>query len=279
MSTVKLGTLVADPGLAVGTAADPWECLASGAADLPGDHAAVAAALAVSRTGVRPHRSSLAARVGLVNLGRAAGDPGLVLLLTPKGGARSANYRGTWVVWGLPRPSVNLFVGPALQGFASAAGATLDPGTALRMIGSRSFADMDVTIDVTVGHVLRPLVYRIYPDAPLHEVQGLMLRRGLATIPVVGKDHRLVGVIAASDVLSHVLPGSEVSAERRGLAARDIMRRAVLCVSEGESLVEASRSMIARQVSRLPVVRDGRLVGFLDRGTVLHAFADALVIR
>ncbi len=278
MSRVKLGQLIADPGVVVGAAADPWECLAAGAVDLPGGHAAIAAALNVSRAGIRPHRTSLAPRVDLINLGRDAGDPGLIFLLTPKGGGRGADYRGTWVVWGLPRPSVNLFLGPALKGVAGAGGEMLVPETALQIIGSRHVADMDIETDVTVGHVLQPLVYRVYPDAPIHEVQYLMLRRGLATIPVVGKDHEMLGVIAASDVLSHILPGSEASAERRSIVARDIMKRAVLCVSEGESLVEASRSMIARKVSRLPVVREGRVVGFLDRGTVLRAFADTLVI-
>ena len=278
MSTVKLGKLIADPGVAVGTAADPWECLTAGAVDLPDHHAAIAAAVMVARARVRPHRTPLAARLDLMNLGGDAGDPSLIFLLTPKGGARNADYRGTWVVWGLPRPSVNLLLGPALKGLASATGEPPQPETALQIIGSMRFSDIDMEMDVTVGHVLQPLVYRIYPDAPMHEVQYLMLRRGLATIPVVGKDHEMLGVIAVSDVLSHILPGSEGSAERRSLTARDIMKRTVLCVSEGESLVEASRSMIARQVSRLPVVREGRLVGFLDRATVLRAFADTLVI-
>ncbi len=278
MSTVGLGELITDPGLAVGTAADPWDCLKADSPDLPEGHGAVAAALTVSDTGVRPHPTSLAMGVDLVNLGRDAGSPGLTLLLTPKGGARSMDYRGTWIVWGLPRPSVNLFLGPALKRLTPAKRALCQPDTALQVIKSKNFIDNNIELEVTVRHVLQPLVYRIYPDAPMHEVQDLMLRRGLATIPVVGKDHELLGVIAVSDVLAHILPGSEGSVERRSLTARDIMKRAVLCVSEDESLVEASRSMIARQVSRLPVVREGRLVGFLDRGTVLRAFADTLVI-
>ena len=278
MSTVKLGQLLADPGVAGGTVADPWECLTTEAVDLPDRHAATSAALMVSGAGVRPNRTTLTARVGLMNLGVDAGDPGLIFLLTPIDGARNADYRGTWVVWGLPCPSVNLFLGPALKGLAPVTGEMLQPDTALHIIESKQFSDIDIEVDVTVGHVLQPLVYRVYPDAPVHEVQYLMLRRGLATIPVVGKDHEMLGVIAVSDVLSHILPGSEGSAERRSLVARDIMKRAVLCVSESEDLVEASRSMIARQVSRLPVVREGRLVGFLDRGVVLRAFADTLVI-
>jgi CBS domain-containing protein len=279
MSTVKLRQLIADPGVAVATKTDAWQSLVAGAVeDLPRDHAVLVAARGGSRAKVRPHRNSLSARIGLINLGCDAADPGLFFLLTPRDGTRPADYRGTWVVWGLPRPAVNLFLGPALMELAALTGEMPDPEKALQLIESRQFHDKEIEVNVTVGHVLHSLVYRIYPDAPMHEVQYLMLRRGLATIPVIGKDHELLGVIAVSDVLSHTLPESEGSAERRALLARDIMKRAVLGVSEGESLAEASRSMIARQVSRLPVVREGRLVGFLDRGTVLRAFADTLVI-
>ena len=36
--------------------------------------------------------------------------------------------------------------------------------------------------------------------------------------------------------------------------------------------------MIGRGVSMLPVVRDGEIIGFLTRGTVMRAFAEAIVI-
>lgn len=274
---MKLGQLVTDPPVAVCAGPGPWDCLTEGSVELPHGHPALAAAGRVSRAGVQPCRTSLTPRVDLLNLGRDAGDPGLLFLLAPGGGSGGRDLRGTWVVWGVPRPSVNLFLGSALKGFSSLAGQTPDRDAALRIIGSNTFRDIDMEMDVRVRHVLRPLVYRVYPDAPLREVQDLMLRRGLAAIPVVGKDHEMLGVVEAGDVLSHIVPGNEGSAERRSPMARDIMKRTVLCVSEDESLIEASRSMIARHVPRLPVVREGRLVGFLDRGAVLRAFADTVV--
>ena len=276
MGTVKLGTLIGDPGVVVGPDPDPWTCLAAGVPSLPDTRAVPA----IAGPDLRPHPTRLARRLDLLNLGRDAGDPGLHLLLTPRKGARTGgDYRGTWVVRGLPRPSVNLFLGPALRGFAATIGETPDPDAARRAIRSRAFSEIDIEVDVTVGHVLRPLVYRIYPDAPVSEVQHLMLRRGLALVPVVGENHEMLGLITLGDVVSHLRPGSEGGPEPRPPAAGDIMKRAVLCVSEDESLVEASRSMIARHVARLPVVREGRLVGFLDRETVLRAFADAVVTR
>ena len=49
------------------------------------------------------------------------------------------------------------------------------------------------------------------------------------------------------------------------------MQRSVMCVSEEQSLVDAANLMVNRDVDELPVVREGVLVGFLERETVLRA--------
>ena len=239
MGSVKLGQLVAEPRVVAGTEAGAWDCLASGTLPLPEGHAVFSAAARASRPGYSPKSVSLTARVGLLNLGDSPGEGGFLLLLHPGGAAERPAHWGTWVVWSLARPSVDLFLG--------------------------------------VEDVFHRLTYRIYPDTPVSEVQHLMMRRGISFVPVVGAEHEMLGVIGVHEVLAHTLPGGHGPAERSRAVARDIMRRSVLCVSEQESLAEASRAIIGRDVAQLPVVREGKLVGFLDRETVLRAFADTLV--
>lgn len=278
MSTLKLGELVVPPGVVAGSGGNPWECLSGGGLPLPEDHPARAAAGRAARTGYVPSRISLTARTCLLNLGDATGDPGLLLVLTPDDAEPRAGKRGTWVVWGLSRPSVNLFLGPALKGISTAADGEPDPDKLLRIINSRLFSDMEIKTVVRVEDVFQRLTYRIYPDTPVSEVQHLMMRRRIPFVPVVGKEHEMLGVVTVREVLAHGLPGGPGPAERSRLAARDIMQRSVLCISEEDSLAEASRSIIDRDVAQLPVVREGELVGFVDRETVLRAFADTVVV-
>jgi signal-transduction protein with cAMP-binding, CBS, and nucleotidyltransferase domain len=47
---------------------------------------------------------------------------------------------------------------------------------------------------------------------------------------------------------------------------REIMTRGVVCVSPDDDVREATRLMSAEQVRRLPVVRDGKVVGMLSLG-------------
>lgn len=278
MSALKLGRLIAAPGIVVGAATDPRDCLVSGALPLPEGHPLLAAVRRAARAAYVPTGIPLATRTSLLNLGDSAADPGMILLLTPRDDSAQPGYRGTWVVWGLSRPSVNLFLGPALRRISTAAGGEPDPDEILRIIESRLFSDMEIKTLVRVEDVFHHLTYRIYPDTPVTEVQHLMMRRRISYVPVIGKEHEMLGVITVRDLLTHGLPGGHGPAERSRLVARDIMKRSVLCVSEDESLAEASRSIIARDVSQLPVVREGELVGFLDREAVLRAFADTIVL-
>ncbi|MYA63068.1 MAG: CBS domain-containing protein, partial [Gemmatimonadetes bacterium] len=185
----------------------------------------------------------------------------------------------SWVTWGLPRPSVNLFLAPMLAR-VSAGMHESDAHAIQEIVASNTFLKRKIRTDITVEDVLTPLSYRIYPDSPLGEIQQLMMRRGVAALPVVGANHELLGIITIADVLTHTLPGHESgnASARTVPVARDLMTRSVLCVSEDESLLVASRSMIARGVSMLPVVREGEIIGFLTRGTVMRAFAEAIVI-
>ena len=49
------------------------------------------------------------------------------------------------------------------------------------------------------------------------------------------------------------------------------MTRSVLCVSEDQALTEAANMMVNRDVEQLPVVREGELVGFVTRDSILRA--------
>ncbi len=278
MSRLTLGDLLVPPGVVTTSGDDPLRCLEPGASELPDDHPVVVAARRSAEAGIPPWRVPLTERVDFVNLGRSSPAPGLVACVSPD--RHSTGRRGaTWVAWGLPRPSVNLFLAPALTRLSRDLEGRSIHNEILELISSKAFLENHIDTHVHVEHVLEPLTYRIYPDTPVGEIQHLMLRRGLKSVPVVGEEHELLGVITVEDVLCHILPTREGGppSGRRGLVARDLMTRSVLCISESESLAAASRSLISRGVSRLPVVADGRLVGFLLRETVLRAFAEAFV--
>lgn len=152
------------------------------------------------------------------------------------------------------------------------------------LLGSRSPVDPAAFTDalnaelhgrLLVEDALTPVRFRVYPDTALEAVIDLILRHGLDRVPVVGEAHELLGVITAGNVLRELLPRWRSSGEKptapTDAVARDVMQRSVMCVSEDQSLVDAANLMVNRDVNALPVVREGVLVGFLHRDTVLKA--------
>jgi CBS domain-containing protein len=137
--------------------------------------------------------------------------------------------------------------------------------------------ELDLREHLLVEDAMRSVQYRVYPETPFGEVADLMVRRGIHSVPVVGQEYEFLGIITTGDALKHLLPrirkGEESSVpglERSEVLARDVMTRSVMCVSEDQSLVDAANAMVHRKVELLPVVREGALIGSIDRNSVLE---------
>jgi CBS domain-containing protein len=161
-----------------------------------------------------------------------------------------------------------------------------DPGQVEQLLGARSPAevrglrnlmDVEFRARLLVEDALVKVRYRVYPDTPLREVVDLMVRRWTRAVPVVGERYEVLGILTSGDALAHLLrrghpeesDGASATVEQP--TAKEIMTRSVLCVSEGQALVEAANMMVNRDVEQLPVVREGELVGFVTRDSILRA--------
>jgi CBS domain-containing protein len=51
---------------------------------------------------------------------------------------------------------------------------------------------------------------------------------------------------------------------------KDVMSRAVLCLSEEQTLTDVANLMNNKDVDRFPVVREGVVVGFLTRADLIR---------
>jgi CBS-domain-containing membrane protein len=63
------------------------------------------------------------------------------------------------------------------------------------------------------------------------------------------------------------------SAKTHGRTARDVMTADVVTIEETATLAEIARTLERHRIKRVPVVRDGRLVGIVTRGNLLQGLA------
>lgn len=125
-----------------------------------------------------------------------------------------------------------------------------------------------------VDDAIEKVTRSITPDMPLYDVIDLMVRGPVGAVPVVGERSEVLGIISSGDALDQILrdsPSDESESAGEHLTARDVMTRSVLCVSEGQALIEAAHMMVNKKVEQLPVVREGVLIGMVTRGKVLRA--------
>ena len=141
--------------------------------------------------------------------------------------------------------------------------------------------------DVMTTHVIT-----VDPDTTVWELATLLAERGISGAPVVEPGGRLVGIISEGDLLHRTEIGTaRRHRERRrswwldhfasesardyvkshGRIVKDIMTRDVVTVSEDTDLGEVAALLEARRVKRVPVMRDGKVVGILSRANIVRA--------
>lgn len=119
----------------------------------------------------------------------------------------------------------------------------------------------------------------IGPDAPLRMAVQDMVRAGVGGLPVVDDSNLVVGMLSERELLRHLLshylpraggslPSPPPASAKR--TVRDVMTRQVLCVAPEQPLAEVASLMLNKDVERVPVVKNGQLVGFLTRGDIVR---------
>jgi len=112
-----------------------------------------------------------------------------------------------------------------------------------------------------VSDVMTRDVLTVTPEQPVESAVSLIVEHRITGLPVVDHDRRCVGIVSESDVLG-----------KRGRTVAEIMTTDVIAVEEDLSLAEAAEIMLTRRIRRLPVTREGRLVGILTRMDLLRYF-------
>jgi CBS domain-containing protein len=139
--------------------------------------------------------------------------------------------------------------------------------------------------------VMTTAVVTVDPNTTVQDLAKILSERGVSGVPVVANG-RLVGIVSEGDLLHRAETGTERRTARRrwrwfdpaheeardyvrshGRAVRDIMTREVISVGEEADLAEVATLMETKRVKRVPVLRDGQLVGIISRANLVRALA------
>lgn len=115
-------------------------------------------------------------------------------------------------------------------------------------------------------------VCTIHPEASVQEVAQLLSRERISGAPVVNAEGMIIGIVTEADIISKVGPKNPCVA--------DIMSHEITSVKEETPVSEIAILLSERRIKRVPVVRNGKLVGIVSRADIVNAVAQGhLLLR
>ncbi|MBC7080850.1 MAG: CBS domain-containing protein [Thermoplasmatales archaeon] len=103
----------------------------------------------------------------------------------------------------------------------------------------------------------------VSPDTPIEEILETVGEPGPTMLPVVSNEH-LVGVVTKADLLPLVEGDENI---------KEIMTFPVISVSREDRVIHARRLMIDKNIARIPVVENGKVIGIISDWEIANAFA------
>ena len=135
-------------------------------------------------------------------------------------------------------------------------------------------------------------VVRVTPETPLRDVARTLLHHQLSAVPVVDGTGAVVGMVSEGDLigrkkteretrsewwLMRMAEGEPLNEEFQShvqgplAVAREVMSSPVISVTEDTPFDEIAALMATHRVKRVPVIRDGQIVGIVRRADLLRS--------
>ncbi len=143
--------------------------------------------------------------------------------------------------------------------------------------------------------VMTTAVVTVSPDTSMQEIAELLLGHGISAVPVVDDSGEVIGMVSEGDLLrsndedrdarrdwwlamlakgengNHEILASRTTHSR---CARDVMSAPVVTVTENTDVSEIGKLLATHKIKRVPVLRDGHIVGIVSRADLVRALAE-----
>lgn len=94
-------------------------------------------------------------------------------------------------------------------------------------------------------------------------------------MPVIEPGNLLIGMVTEFDILKALIEGKDL----HKLSAEDVMTPHPVTVEETATADAIVKLMVAHQIIRIPVVRDGKLLGMISRTDLMNQLIDDHLIN
>lgn len=147
---------------------------------------------------------------------------------------------------------------------------------------------------LTAKGIMTTDVLTVSPEASVKEIAKVFSEKKIGGAPVVDDSGKVIGVVTDGDLIMQdvkihyphyislldgfIVLGSTKKFEQQlrkavGAKVKDVMTEEVVFVEEDTSIEDIATLMIEENISRVPVINQGKLVGLVSRGDIVKSLS------
>ena len=127
---------------------------------------------------------------------------------------------------------------------------------------------------IPVVEIMSTTPLTIAADATVEEAATFMRDKEIGSLVVI-EDGRPTGIVTERDVVTKVAAVNRSPAET---VVKDIMSSPLVAVHPHQEVAEAAKIMAERKIRRLPVIKEGRLVGMLTENDIIRVWPSLIEV-
>lgn len=153
---------------------------------------------------------------------------------------------------------------------------------------------MGDVVGIKAKDIMSSNVVTLKKEMGVKEAAEILLDKGIGGAPVVDDEGNVIGMVTESDLIMedvklhfptfvHLLSGiiyleslkafEEKLKKAVAVKVEDVMSKKVISVTEDTSIEDIATLMMERGISRVPVVKEGKLVGLVSKRDIVRTIA------
>jgi CBS domain-containing protein len=147
---------------------------------------------------------------------------------------------------------------------------------------------------LTAKEIMVTNVLTVGPEAPVKDIAKLFSEKRIGGAPVVDDKKNVIGIVTDGDLIMQdvkihfphyislldgfIILGSTRKFEQQlrkavGAKVEDVMTKDVVTIGPDILIEDVATLMVERNISRLPVVEGGKLIGLVSRGDIVKSLS------
>ena len=105
-------------------------------------------------------------------------------------------------------------------------------------------------------------IITVSPAMSIKNLALTLIKSQISGAPVAGKNGKIIGIVSEADIVA-----------KKGKNVKAIMSKKVISVAEETPVEQIARLMTTHKIKRVPVMRDGEVIGIVSRADIVSAVA------